>query len=224
MNRPRRRTESGDGLASATRLARVSAFTLIELLVVIAIVTAIVVVLAGTGIYEGRQAAQLRNRVQALQEEQAPLAGKVRQLQADNARLSNVAFQTVSPRVAMSPPPNELLRARGEVGRLRRELETQGQKKDQEIAALRRQAGRHDIWQDLTNFAPGLSWTFPSLPNIREGATRAEVQAELKNNGATISWQDENGIIAEFPSANSNEPPDLLHFVFANGKLDRIRP
>jgi prepilin-type N-terminal cleavage/methylation domain-containing protein/prepilin-type processing-associated H-X9-DG protein len=38
MNRPRRRTESGDGLASGTRLARVSAFTLIELLVVIAII------------------------------------------------------------------------------------------------------------------------------------------------------------------------------------------
>lgn len=187
-------------------------------------VTAIVVVLAGAGIYEARRAAQLGNRVQALQEKQAPLAEKVRQLQDDNARLANLAFQTVSPRVAMSPPSNELLRARGEVGRLRRELETQGQKKDQEIAALRRQAGPHGIWYDVTNLASRMGWKLPSLPNIREGATRAEVQAELTNNGAIISWQGDHGIVAEFPGADSNEPPDILHFVFANGRLDLIRP
>ena len=38
MNGPRQRTASSDGLASATRTARISAFTLIELLVVIAII------------------------------------------------------------------------------------------------------------------------------------------------------------------------------------------
>jgi hypothetical protein len=125
-------------------------------------------------------------------------------LQEENARLSNLVQHTVSLRVSTSQPSSDLLRLRGEVGRLRREVEIQGQKKDEEIAALRQQS--------------------PSLPNIRESATRAKVLAELTNMGATMTWQDENEIHAQFPSADSNGPPRFLHFVFADGKLDSIRP
>jgi hypothetical protein len=162
------------------------------------------------------QRQQLRDTTELLQVER----DQASYLREENARLSNLVQQTVRLRVSTSPPSSDLLRLRGEVGRLRREAEIEGQKKNEEIAALRRQNRRDDI----SYFAQRYGIKFPSLPNIRDGATRAEVLAELTNIGATMPWQDENEIMAEFPSADSNEPPDLLHFVFANGKLDSIRP
>ena len=45
------------------------------------IVTATIAVLAGAGIYEARQASQLRDQVQTLQQQQAPLADKLKQLE-----------------------------------------------------------------------------------------------------------------------------------------------
>ena len=53
------------------------------------IVTATVAVLAGTGIYEARQAAQLRDQVQTLRQQQTPMAEQIRQLQQERDEATN---------------------------------------------------------------------------------------------------------------------------------------
>jgi hypothetical protein len=51
------------------------------------IVTATIAVLAGAGIYEARQAAQLHGQVHTLQQQQASLAEQIQRLQADKQKL-----------------------------------------------------------------------------------------------------------------------------------------
>ena len=53
------------------------------------LITATLAVLAGAGIYEARQAAQLRERNQSLQQQQAPLAGQIQQLQHERDDATN---------------------------------------------------------------------------------------------------------------------------------------
>ena len=92
------------------------------------LVTATVAVLAGAGIYEARQAAQLREQNQTLQQQQAPLAEQIAQLNSDNETLSNRFAQANGSRSLSSDRLRELLKLRGEVGVLRRqqrELENQ---------------------------------------------------------------------------------------------------
>ena len=86
------------------------------------IVTATIAVLAGVGIYENRQAARWRQQVQTLQQEQSDLAATIQQLE------SAKATQSATPVIAKANQPlpgssDDLLRLRGEVGRLRRETD-----------------------------------------------------------------------------------------------------
>jgi len=83
------------------------------------LVTVTVAVLAGAGIYEVHQASQLRDQVQALQQQQAPLTEQVRQLQRERddatKRLANlskgVAPKLPAPEVHLAAAPVEELRA-----------------------------------------------------------------------------------------------------------------
>ncbi len=85
------------------------------------IIGAALVAAVGTGIYEARQAAQLRGQVRALQQQQAPLAEQVRQLQRerDEARSQLAALREDNERLNRNTA--ELLRLCGEVARLREE-------------------------------------------------------------------------------------------------------
>lgn len=56
------------------------------------LVTATVAVLAGAGIYEARQAAQLRDQVQTLQQQQAPLAEQIQQTKTEQAGMTNATI------------------------------------------------------------------------------------------------------------------------------------
>jgi RNA polymerase sigma factor (sigma-70 family) len=85
------------------------------------LVTTTVAVLAGAGIYEARQAAQLRDQVQTLQQQQAPLVVQIAQLQTANTSLSNRVSQANRSSSLSSERLRELLRLRGEVGVLRRQ-------------------------------------------------------------------------------------------------------
>ncbi len=84
------------------------------------LITGAAVVLAGAGIYEGRQASNLRRQVGTLTERQAPLAQQIQQLQRerDEARHQLAALQEESKRSAANSA--ELLRLRGMVGVARR--------------------------------------------------------------------------------------------------------
>lgn len=78
-------------------------------------ITATLAVVAGAGIYEAHQAAQLREQNQTLQQQQAPLAEQLTKLQADNERLSNQIAQVKDSQALSKAQFNELLRLRGQV-------------------------------------------------------------------------------------------------------------
>ena len=85
------------------------------------ILAATVAVLAGAGIYEARQASQLRDQVQTLQKEQAVSAEQIQALQAEKENVVNqIAALNEKPQKA-SDNNLEVLKLRGEVGVLRRE-------------------------------------------------------------------------------------------------------
>jgi hypothetical protein len=89
------------------------------------IIAATVTVLAGAGIYEARQAAQMRDQVQTLQQQQAPLVEQVQQLQSERDSATNrlVGLLAENSRLKSNPNQRELLKLRGEVTRLRNEAE-----------------------------------------------------------------------------------------------------
>ncbi|MGD0746065.1 MAG: sigma-70 family RNA polymerase sigma factor [Verrucomicrobiota bacterium] len=87
------------------------------------LVTVTVAALAGTGIYEARQATQLREQNQTLQQQQSPLAEQIRQLQRERDDATNRLADLVAEnlRLKSNPNQNELLKLRGQVGALRQE-------------------------------------------------------------------------------------------------------
>ena len=89
------------------------------------LVIATVVVLAGAGIYEARQAAQLRDQVQTLQQQQAPLVEQIQQLQSEHDDATNRLAGLREELALANTNKLELLRLRGEVGVLRRQLTSQ---------------------------------------------------------------------------------------------------
>jgi RNA polymerase sigma factor (sigma-70 family) len=86
------------------------------------LVTATVALLAGAGIYEARQAAQLRDQVQTLQQQQAPLEEQVRQLQQERENNTNRIAGLIEDLANSKKNTTELLRLRGEVGLMRTQL------------------------------------------------------------------------------------------------------
>jgi hypothetical protein len=82
--------------------------------------TAAFVLAVGIGIYEARQASNLRAQVQTLQQQQAPLTGQVAQLKSDNESLAHRLAQANESPSLSSDRLRELLKLRGEVGLLRR--------------------------------------------------------------------------------------------------------
>ncbi len=101
--------------ATATAIKTIAMTTLQK-----TIVTATVAILAGAGIYEARQASTLRNQVQTLQQQEAPLTGQIRELQRerDDAtnRLAGLLAENV--RLKSGHEKIELLKLRGEAARL----------------------------------------------------------------------------------------------------------
>ncbi|SPE59547.1 hypothetical protein SBV1_3300001 [Verrucomicrobia bacterium] len=92
-----------------------------------AIGAALTACLATPLVLQQRAHARLADENQILRQRVEQLAG----VEAKNERLSNLLAQAISPREPQPEPPNELLRLRGEVGRLKeaeRELETVQQK------------------------------------------------------------------------------------------------
>jgi len=85
------------------------------------IITAALAVVAGAGIYEARQAANLRGQVRTLQQQQGPLAEQIRLLQSERNQATNQLAATTEELARARKNPTEVLKLRGEVGRLRQE-------------------------------------------------------------------------------------------------------
>jgi len=77
----------------------------------------------GTGIYETRQASKARAEAETLRQQQAGLADQLQQLRSENDEISRRLSETVGANENLGVS-RELLRLRGELGRLRKENET----------------------------------------------------------------------------------------------------
>ena len=110
------------------------------------LVAATVAVLAGAGIYQTRQGAQLRNQLQALQQEKAPLAEQIQQLQAGFADATNrlATLLTDSQRLTANPQETELLKLRGQVTTLRTDAANRAQS-DQSLASMMKSPEIQDL-------------------------------------------------------------------------------
>jgi RNA polymerase sigma factor (sigma-70 family) len=88
-------------------------------------ITAALALVAGAGIYEARQAAQWRGQYRALQQQQAPLAEQIQQLQRERDEATNRLASLFAENEQMKSGQNtkELLKLRGQVGQLRQELQ-----------------------------------------------------------------------------------------------------
>jgi RNA polymerase sigma factor (sigma-70 family) len=85
------------------------------------IVTATIAVLSGAGIYEARQASQLREQVHTLQQQQAPLTNQIQQLQSERDDATNRLAMINTPNENLDRSQSELLRLRGKVALLSRQ-------------------------------------------------------------------------------------------------------
>ncbi len=83
-----------------------------------ALVATTVAILAGAGIYEARQASKAGAEIQALQQQQAPLADQIKQLQNERDEATNRLIASLANDQRANA---ELLKLRGEVARLRLE-------------------------------------------------------------------------------------------------------
>jgi RNA polymerase sigma factor (sigma-70 family) len=78
-----------------------------------ALVAAAVTVLAGAGVYEGRQASRLRDQIETLQQQQAPLVEQAAALKTENQRLSNQVAMIQEANALSQAQLSELLKLRG---------------------------------------------------------------------------------------------------------------
>ena len=115
----------GTTLAATATATKAIAMTVLQK----AVITATIAAAVGTGIYEARQASTMRSQVQALQQQQAPLAEQLTQLQNENDRLSNLVAQPKASQALPQAQLNELLRLRSQA--------TAAQQNSRELARLK---------------------------------------------------------------------------------------
>jgi RNA polymerase sigma factor (sigma-70 family) len=114
-------------------------------------VSAALAATVSVGIYEAKEAAKTRAELQSLQQQQAPLAEQIRQLQADNESLSNRIMTIGDSNTLNDERFNELLKLRGEVG-VQRARNDELAKLQDEILKLRRDKSILETeWNNVTN-------------------------------------------------------------------------
>jgi RNA polymerase sigma factor (sigma-70 family) len=119
------------GLAATISTAAILAGTVVQTSTVIAaakaiamttiqktLITVTIAAAVGAGIYEARQASTLRTQVQTLQQQQAPLAEQIRELQRERDDATNRLAMSQQANAQLKQNTAELLKLRGEVARL----------------------------------------------------------------------------------------------------------
>lgn len=97
-----------------------------------AIATAALVVTVGAGVFEARQAAQLREQVQTFQQQQSAQAAQIQQLQQEHDDASNqlASLLAENAQLKSNPNENELLKLRGEVTLLKMKRMTRQKRRE----------------------------------------------------------------------------------------------
>jgi RNA polymerase sigma factor (sigma-70 family) len=167
---------AGTAVSTSTAIAatKIIAMTTLQKTVV----TATVAVLAGAGIYEARQASQLRGQVQMLQQQQAPLAGQVQQLQRERDDATNqlAGLLAENSRLQSNPTQTELLKLRGEVGVLRQKANNLAQ-----LVRDLQNVGKQNSSAYQTNFFPLGSLQFAGFATP-EAALQSGLWAKITGN------------------------------------------
>ncbi|HEV2694931.1 MAG TPA: sigma-70 family RNA polymerase sigma factor [Verrucomicrobiae bacterium] len=110
--------------SAAIITAKTIAMTTLQKILVAATVT----ILAGAGIYEARQAAELRDENQKLRQQQTPLADQLQQVQKERDDATNRVASLAGELALVKKNPAEVIKLRGEVGTLRQENKLAGEK------------------------------------------------------------------------------------------------
>jgi RNA polymerase sigma factor (sigma-70 family) len=175
-------------------------------------ITAAFVAAASAGIFEARQATQLREQNQTLQQQQAPLAEQIQQLQRERDAETNRLTSMAEDLAKANGNNLELLKLRGEIGVLRTQLTNEITAKNQieqpplssakeylERAGLHEERREYEAQLDDLNHAIELDPTlaeayleraivYASLPEARGGINQAIADytrcLELKPNDA----------------------------------------
>jgi RNA polymerase sigma factor (sigma-70 family) len=109
---------------AAAAAAKTIAMTTLQKTVIAVALTAAI----GTGIYEARQAASLRSQVQTLKEQQTPLSEQIQQLQGERDDATNRLTMLADELARVKSNNAELLKLRGEINVLRRQLASENAK------------------------------------------------------------------------------------------------
>lgn len=107
-------------VTGATVLAATKALTMTTLQKTL--VTATITVLAGAGVYEARKASSLESSLRLLHQQQTGLVAQREQLESELNEALRQRAAAVTDRPATEPDAAELLRLRGQIGLLRRQL------------------------------------------------------------------------------------------------------
>jgi RNA polymerase sigma factor (sigma-70 family) len=115
------------------------------------IVTGTIAVLAGACIYEVRQAAQLREQVQTLQQQETPLTEQIQQLQRERDDATSRLNSLNATANGRENDNTELLKLRGEVTRLRIVARELAQAKDRSQITTNVLGATADAWAKRAN-------------------------------------------------------------------------
>jgi len=110
------------------------------------LVTTTVAVLAGVGIYEARQASRLRDQVQTLLQQQTPLLEQAQKLQSEREDSARQLAMLREDNERFNRNTDELLKLRGRVNMLEREL-ADATKTETQAAEIAAATSPHSAWQ-----------------------------------------------------------------------------
>jgi RNA polymerase sigma factor (sigma-70 family) len=183
------------------------------------IIGAVLATAVGTGIFEAHQASQLREQNQTLQQQQAPLAEQIRQLQTDNKKLSNRLAEAGDSRKLSDEQFNELLKLRGQIAQLRNAAEVENDPAFQKARLwlakekiLRQQFEEHpDQWIPEMKFLSSEEWL--DLARKANLDTAKGMRCALSNvrSAATFDFAQKVSIaLREYMGANNQQLPDSI--------------
>ncbi len=185
------------------------------------LVTVTVAALAGAGIYAVHETAQLRDQVQTLQKQQAPMAEQMQKLQSSFADATNrlAGLLAENSQLKAASHQNELLRLRGEVTRLRSDAE---QANDPFVKqALRRKANVQKMKQLFLEH-PDQQIPELQLLSDQDFFDLARDQDLESSNGIRIAYGEIRNravnqfamqlqqALGKFYQSNSNQPPGTV--------------
>jgi RNA polymerase sigma factor (sigma-70 family) len=184
-------------------------------------ITAALVAAAGAGIFEARQAAQLREQNQTLQQQQVPLADQIQQLQRERDDATNQLAGLVAENAQLKSHSNEneLLRLRGEVTQLKTAI-TQ-RENDPTDAAVRALMDKENQLKQYVEQHPNEK--IPEFPFIGDQSwltiaeTKFETTNDYQNAMRFLRFQAEDGFgtlvanaLMKYSDANNRQfPTDL---------------